>query len=561
MSIIYVKYLHSRTYFVNFKKVDKIYKSLRAMKTTSHLNTSSEQYQQNVHNMLALNDMLSSYQKKALYQGTEKRKAAQLKSKGLLARDRIELLLDQDSFFLELLPFVGLESDELNAGGTTISGIGCISGRLCMVNSNIGTLKGGTIDLITLNKLKRIYAIAKQNGLPMINFVESGGANLSEQDQVFIQGGGLFRSLSKSSKRGIPSISIVVGKATAGGAYIPGLSDYAIFVDKKAQAYLGGPPLVEMATGEKSSGEELGGAQMHSTFSGVSDYWAVSEEAAIAYSRQLVAQFKLSKAMPPHHVHYKEPKFNIHELLGLIPTRLSSHFDITEVIYRIVDDSKFTPFKPNYGTSLITGWSSIAGYRIGILANNGILNADAANKGAHFIQLCNQSNHPLLFLQHTTGFSIGKKQERDGIIKHGAKLINAVSNSQTPAVTLLVGASYGAGNYAMNGRAYKPRFLFSYPNAKTAVMGGVQLGGVLELIQRENALKNKYDIDEDQLKAMKDSLVQTLEKKSTSWYATSNQWDDGIVNPLETRNYLKLIMRIIHNKTFKASSKYGVFRM
>lgn len=531
------------------------------MKTTSYLNTSSEQYTQNVHNMLALTDMLRFYHKKALYQGTEKRKAAQIKSKGLLARDRIELLLDQDSFFLELLPFVGLDTAELNAGGTTISGIGCISGRLCMVNSNIGTLKGGTIDLITLNKLKRIYTIAKQNGLPMINFVESGGANLSEQEQVFIQGGGLFRSLSKSSKRGIPSIAIVVGKATAGGAYIPGLSDYAIFVDKKGEAYLGGPPLVQMATGERSSGEELGGAQMHSTQSGVSDYWADSEISAINYARKLVAQFKSPASIPPDNPHYEEPKYKIEEVLGLLPTQLSAHFDIKELVYRFVDDSKFTPFKPSFGTTLTTGWSSIGGYRVGILANNGILNADAANKGAHFIQLCNLNNFPLLFLQHTTGFSIGKKQETDGIIKHGAKLINAVSNSKTPAVTILVGASYGAGNYAMNGRAYKPRFLFSYPNSKTAVMGGVQLGGVLELIQRENAKKNNITIDEDQLKALKTHITNRVEEKSTSWYGTSNQWDDGIINPLETRNYLKLVMQIIHNKSFQATSKFGVFRM
>lgn len=528
----------------------------------SKINPKSSSFLKNKEEMEKLVAELEKQLEKTREQGGEKHKQRAKESGKFLARERIELLLDQDSFFLELLTLAGLEEKGgFGVGGTVVTGIGLVEGKLTLINANIGTLKGGAFDYSTLKKTLRINEIAYENSLPVITIVESGGANLTDQDKVFNYGGIMFRELTRRSKAGLTSIAIVTGSATAGGAYVPGMSDYAIAVKQQAKIFLAGPPLVKMATREETDEESLGGAEMHSKISGVSDYLAEDELDAIQYARQLMKYVKPADSIAPAIADFKEPRYASEEILGVVSADVKVPYDCRELIARIIDDSDFTEFKPDFGTTLVTGWATIGGYKTGIIANNGVIFSDSANKGAHFIQLCNQNNVPILFLQNITGFMVGKKYEEEGIIKHGAKLINAVSNSETPTITVIVGASYGAGNYAMNGLAYQPNLLFSYPNSKIAVMGGEQLAGVMEIVQREAAAKSGAAVDEDQLNAMKFMIMSEAEKKSSPWYATGQTWDDGIIHPAETRNYLKIAMCVIHNKKFEASGKFGIFRM
>lgn len=512
---------------------------------------------------------LKAKQKEALFQGEEKYLARTKKAGRLLARERIEMLLDRDSPFMELCPFAGWGMDGFGTGGTVVAGIGFVSGRMCMINSNVGTIKGGAIDYATLQKGLRIGEIAFENKLPMINMVESAGANLPDQAKIFNYGGANFRGITQRSKARIPTISIVFGSSTAGGAYIPGMSDYVIMVKNEAKVFLAGPPLVKMATNEVTDEESLGGAKMHSTVSGVSDYMAEDEMDGIRIAREIMENLKPTENRRPktetsatgHPSSVIEPNYSSEEILGVVSADVRIPFDQRELIARIVDGSEFSEFKPLYGSTLITGYAKINGNQIGILANNGVLFPEAANKGAHFIQLCNQNNTPLLFLQNITGFMVGKKYEEEGIIKHGAKLINAVSNSEVPAITIITGASYGAGNYAMCGRAYKPRFLFTYPNSKIAVMGPDQLAGVMQTIGRQAAEKSGIQYDEEQGKAMASFMVNEAEKQSNAWFASGQLWDDGVIDPRETRNYLKLCLQVIHQTEFEGAKGYGVFRM
>ncbi len=527
----------------------------------SKINRNSESYQRNLTMMKEKIVELESKQKEALFQGEEKYLARTKKAGRLLARERIEMLLDVDSPFMELCPFAGWGADGFGTGGTVVAGIGFVSGRMCMLNSNVGTIKGGAIDYATLQKGLRIGEIATENRLPMINMVESAGANLPDQAKIFNYGGANFRGITQRSKLGIPTISIVFGSSTAGGAYIPGMSDYVIMVKNEAKVFLAGPPLVKMATNEVTDEESLGGAKMHSTLSGVSDYMAEDEMDGIRLAREIVSNLKQRTDDTEHITEVKEPNYSSEEILGVVSADVRIPFDQRELIARIVDGSEFSEFKPAYGSTLITGYAKINGYQIGIIANNGVLFSEAANKGAHFIQLCNQNNTPLLFLQNITGFMVGKKYEEEGIIKHGAKLINAVSNSTVPAITIITGASYGAGNYAMCGRAYKPRFLFTYPNSKIAVMGPDQLAGVMQTIGRQAAEKSGITYDEEQGKAMASYMVQEADKQSNAWYASGQLWDDGVIDPRETRNYLKLCMEVIHNTAFEGAQGFGVFRM
>jgi acetyl-CoA carboxylase carboxyltransferase component len=394
--------------------------------------------------------------------------------------------------------------------------------------------------------------------------VESAGANLPDQAKIFNYGGTNFREITRRSKAGIPTISIVFGSSTAGGAYIPGMSDYTIFVKNEAKVFLAGPPLVKMATNEITDEESLGGAKMHATLSGVADYMAEDEMDGIRLAREIVSNLKVTNhksQVARISEEITEPKYAEDEILGVVSADVRIPFDQRELIARIVDGSEFSEFKPLYGSTLITGYAKINGYQIGILANNGVLFSEAANKGAQFIQLCNQNNTPLLFLQNITGFMVGKKYEEEGIIKHGAKLINAVSNSTVPAITIITGASYGAGNYAMCGRAYKPRFLFSYPNSKIAVMGPDQLAGVMQTIGRQAAEKSGIEYDEEQGKQVAGFMVKEAEKQSNAWYASGQLWDDGVIDPRETRNYLKMCLEVIHQTVFEGAKGFGVFRM
>jgi acetyl-CoA carboxylase carboxyltransferase component len=354
---------------------------------------------------------------------------------------------------------------------------------------------------------------------------------------------------------------VVFGNATAGGAYIPGMSDYSIFVKEQAKVFLAGPPLVKMATNEVVDDETLGGAEMHSKISGVSDYLAEDELDGIRIARELVETLKPPKTHFLTQGMAEEPVFDVEELLGIVPPDVKTPFDIRDVIARTVDGSKFTEFKPEYGETLICGWANIHGYPVGIIANNGVLFSESANKGTHFIQLCNKNDVPLLFFQNITGFMVGKDYEQGGIIKHGSKLINAVSNSEVPAITIMMGASYGAGNYAMMGRAYQPRFLFSYPNSRIAVMGPEQLAGVMGIIQKQAAKKAGMDYDEVQAKMLRDHMVNEAVKQSDAWYSSGQIWDDGVIDPRQTRNYLGMCLAVVNNTPIKGTESYGIFRM
>ncbi|MGK0314321.1 MAG: acetyl-CoA carboxylase carboxyltransferase component [Saprospiraceae bacterium] len=526
----------------------------------TNVNFSDIAHVSNKEEMLKLIDQLDKNLKESLFQGKDRHITKARKRNKFLARERIELLLDQDSPFLELLPLSGLlNKSSFGAGGTSVSGIGVVKGKLCIINSNVGTRKGGSIDAETMNKSLRVNQIAIENKLTTINLVESGGANLPDQDKIFNYGGKSFKDITNRSKAGLTTISIVFGNATAGGAYVPGMSDFSIFQKQAAKVFLAGPPLVKMATNEVSTDEELGGAEMHSRVSGVSDYLADDELDAIRIARDIMRIVKGSQAqlIPKS---FTEPLFSSEELLSIVPVNLSKAFDIRELIMRIVDGSDFSEFKSEYGATLVTGWASLHGYPIGIIGNNGVIFSESANKGAQFIQLCNKNDIPILFLQNTTGYMVGKEYEEGGIIKNGAKLINSVSNSEVPHLTLMVGNSYGAGNYGMCGRSFEPRFLFSYPNAKLGVMGSEQLAGVMEIIQKAAAKKSGTEYNEEQGELIKQMMMQEAEKKSSPWYSSSQLWDDGIIDPRETRNYLGFALAVVYSRDITGTDAYGVWR-
>ena len=477
----------------------------------------------------------------------------------LLPRERIELLLDRDGWFLELCSLAGLDVSGETPGSSVIGGVGLVSGVECLITASEATIKGGAITELTLRKSARLAEVADANGLVSVSLIESAGADLPNQSKIFLPGGAMFRDITRRSKARLPTVCVVFGSSTAGGAYVPGMSDYAIMVKERAQVYLAGPPLVKMATGEDSGHEELGGAEMHSRVSGVSDYLAEDEVDAIRLAREVVSHLnRVKPGMPARES--VEPRLSGEELLGIASNDVRVPFDPREVIGRIVDDSRFSEFKPLYGETLVCGWAFLHGYPIGILANHGILFSESANKGAQFIQLCNQSNVPLLFLQNINGFMVGKQYEQEGIIKNGAKLINAVANSTVPAITIMTGASYGAGNYAMCGRAYEPRFLFTWPNHRIAVMGGKQLAGVLDIIQRESAARKGKEVDEQHLDMMKQLIEGQIENESGAFFATARLWDDGIIDPRDTRTVVALALSTSHNLPVQGTTSWGVFR-
>jgi acetyl-CoA carboxylase carboxyltransferase component len=483
------------------------------------------------------------------------------KSRGkLLPRERIELMLDRDSYFLELCPLAGHDVDNHTTGAAVIGGIGRVSGVECLVSANDSTVKGGSMSELSVVKSRRLAEVSLSNRLPSITLTESGGADLPNQDKIFVPGGAGFRDLTRKSEQKLPSITVVFGSSTAGGAYVPGMSDYAIFVKKQATVYLGGPPLVKMATGEVVDDEALGGAEMHSRLSGVSDYLAEDERDAIRLAREVVAHLEWKKGAHAAPRVVEPPKYDPEELLGIVSPDTRVPYDPREVIARLVDGSRFSEFKPLYGNTLVTGWAHVHGFPVGILANHGILFSESANKGAQFIQLCNQANVPLVFLQNITGFMVGRSYEEGGIIKNGAKLINAVSNSTVPAITIMMGASYGAGNYAMAGRAYEPRFLFTWPMHKIAVMGGKQMAGVLDLIQRNAAAKRGEAVDEEQLTGLKQMIEYQIDQQSSALYATARLWDDGIIDPRDTRTALAISLSASYSRPFEGTTSWGVFR-
>ncbi len=478
----------------------------------------------------------------------------------LTARERIELLVDPDSPFLELSPLAAYGS-AFTVGASTVVGIGVIEGVECLVVANDPTVKGGTSNPWTLKKILRANQIAFENRLPVISLVESGGADLPTQKEIFVPGGQMFRDLTRLSASGIPTIALVFGNSTAGGAYIPGMSDHVVMIKERSKVFLAGPPLVKMATGEESDDESLGGAEMHSRVSGLGDYFAVDEVDAIRIGRRIVARLNWTK-QGPKPIPVTEPLFDPEELIGIVPADLRIPFDPREVIARIVDGSEFDEFKAMYGSSLVTGWARLHGYPVGILANaRGVLFSEESQKATQFIQLANRSNTPLLFLHNTTGYMVGKDYEEGGMIKHGSMMINAVSNSTVPHISLLIGASYGAGHYGMCGRAYDPRFLFAWPSAKSAVMGGAQLAGVLSIVSRAATEARGQQVDEDADAAMRAAVEGQIEAESLPMVMSGMLYDDGIIDPRDTRTVLGMCLSAIANGPIKGTSSFGVFRM
>ncbi len=479
----------------------------------------------------------------------------------MLVRERIEALLDTGSPFLELSPLAAYGSD-FPVGAGTVAGIGVVEGVECMITGSDPTMRGGASNPYTLKKNLRTNEIIMENRLPTIQLTESGGADLPTQSEIFIPGGRGFRDITNASAAGIPQISLVFGNSTAGGAYVPGMSDYVVMIKERSKVFLGGPPLVKMATGEDSDDESLGGAEMHARVSGLADYFALDEMDAIRIGRQIVKRLNHRKLGPAPRGAGRPPMYDPEQLLGIPSADPKVPFDPRDVIARVVDDSDFDEFKPLYGTSLVTGWAELHGYPIGILANHrGVLFSEESEKAAQFIQLANQIDTPLLFLQNTTGYMVGKEFEQGGIIKDGAKMINAVSNSRVPHITLNMAASYGAGNYGMCGRAYGPRFLFAWPNAKSAVMGPAQLAGVMSIVARESAVSMGKPFDEAADAVMRQMIEDQIEKESLAMFMSGKVYDDGIIDPRDTRTVLGMCLSVIHNTPIEGTRGYGVFRM
>jgi len=478
----------------------------------------------------------------------------------LLARERVELLVDEASPLLELSPLAAWGTD-FPVGAGMFSGIGFIEGVPCVITANDPTVRGGTTTTSTMRKNLRAMEIARENRLPLVNLVESGGADLPHQAEIFIPGGQSFHDITALSAAGVPTIALVFGNSTAGGAYVPGMSDYVVMIDGRSKVFLGGPPLVKMATGEESDEESLGGADMHARVSGLADYFATDEADAIRLGRQIVRRLNHRPLGPPPSGAGTPPRFDPEELLGITSADLRVPFDPREVIARVVDDSEFDEFKPRYGTSLVTGFAELAGYPVGILANHhGVLFNEESLKATQFIQLANQIDTPLIFLQNTTGYMVGKEYEQRGIIRDGSRMINAVSNSTVPHLTVNMAASYGAGNYGMCGRAYGPRFLFTWPNAKTAVMGPQQLAGVLSIVARASAESMGRPFDEEGDAAMRAAVEDQIERESLALYMTGRVYDDGIIDPRDTRTVLSLCLAAVHQNVVTGTTGYGVFR-
>jgi 3-methylcrotonyl-CoA carboxylase beta subunit len=532
----------------------------------SLLSPRSSDYHANRAAMQALVDELNERQARASAGGGE-RGATKFRAVGkLLPRERVEMLLDPATPFLELSPLAaeGMYNDESPAA-SQITGIGRVSGVECLIFANDATVKGGAVYPMTLQKTLRAQQIAFENRLPCISLVESAGANLLYQDEVFILGGRTFANQARLSAAGIPQVALVFGSSTAGGAYIPGMSDYVVMVRNQAAVYLGGPPLVKMATGEESDDEALGGAEMHARASGVSDYTAENDADALHIGRLIMSHLgqpkpatTLARRATP-----EPPAHDPDQLLGIIPADPRVPYDVREIIIRLVDGSRFLEFKPDYGATLVCGHAHLDGWPVGILGNNGVLFSESANKAAQFIQICNQTRTPLIYLQNITGFMVGAKHEREGIIKHGSKMLNAVATSTVPQFTVMVGGSYGAGNYAMCGRALDPRFLWAWPNSRVAVMGGEQAAGVLGIVQTEQARKRGVSPDADRIAMMQAMTRQKFETESSPYYATARLWDDGILDPRDTRMALSIGLSVAHNVDYITAGppRYGVFRM
>ncbi|WMN60134.1 methylcrotonoyl-CoA carboxylase [Pseudoalteromonas xiamenensis] len=500
-----------------------------------------------------------------LAQGGGEELIARHESRGkLFVRDRIETLLDEGSPFLEIGQFAafGVYEQDIPCAGV-VAGIGRVKGVECMIVANDATVKGGTYFPITVKKHLRAQEIAERCHLPCIYLVDSGGANLPEQDEVFpdkLHFGRIFYNQARMSAKGIPQIAVVMGLCTAGGAYVPAMADESIIVKNQGTIFLAGPPLVKAATGEEVSAEDLGGADVHCKVSGVADHYAENDAHALSIARQCISRLNHVRPTSAILKEVKAPRYDIREIYGIVGTDLKKPFDVREVIARIVDDSQFDEFKRFFGETLVTGFAEIYGHPVGIVANNGILFSESAQKGAHFIELCTQRNIPLIFLQNITGFMVGQKYEAEGIAKHGAKMVTAVSCADVPKFTVLIGGSYGAGNYGMCGRAYEPTMMWMWPNARISVMGGEQAAGVLTQVRQDGLARKGQAMNETEVAEFKKPIIEQYERQGHPYYASARLWDDGIIDPADTRTVLGLALEAASNAP-KRESKFGVFRM
>ena len=530
----------------------------------SNINTRSKEF---LENSKVMESLVSDLKKKIAFSqmGGGKEAIERHISRGkLLPRERINYLIDPGSPFLEFssLAAYGHYNDEAPGSGL-ITGIGRVSGRECVLIVNDATVKGGTYYPITVKKQLRAQDIALENYLPCIYLVDSGGANLPNQSEMFADKEGFGRTFynqSNMSALGIPQIAIVMGSCTAGGAYVPAMSDEAIIVKNQGTIFLGGPPLVKAATGEVVSAEDLGGGELHSKKSGVTDHLAENDKHALKIARDIVSTFKKKDNKGNSLELAEEPKYDLKSIYGVIPKSLSIPYDVREIITRIVDGSKFLEFKKLYGPTLVTGFAKIMGFKVGIVANNGILFSESSQKGAHFIELCGQRKIPLVFLQNISGFMVGKKYEEGGIAKDGAKLVTAVSTVNVPKFTVIIGGSFGAGNYGMCGRAFSPRFMWAWPNSRISVMGGEQAANVLATVKKDVNARRKIKWSKKEENIFKTKILDQYETEGSPYFASSRIWDDGIIDPADTRFVLGLSISAAYNKPIE-ETKFGLFRM
>jgi acetyl-CoA carboxylase carboxyltransferase component len=534
----------------------------------SALDTSSEAFDRNRLDMLeqlgVIDDLLDQAEL-----GGGQAAMDRMRSRGKLpVRERIAHVLDPDSPFLEISALAGYGSD-YTVGGGMIVGIGVIAGTECLIMANDPSVLGGALTQYSAKKWMRALEIARDNQIPYVSFVESAGADLRVgkggggrmQTGHFAESGRFFYDLIELSKMRVPTVSVVFGSSTAGGAYQPGLSDYTILVKDQSKIFLAGPPLVKMATGEESDDETLGGAQMHADVSGLGDYLAEDEMDALRMCREVVSHLNWRKKGPGPSMQSDEPRYDANDLLGVVSRDLRQSVDVRDVVARVVDGSRFEEFKARYGPTLVCGWASIHGYPIGILGNNGVIYPEAAEKAGQFIQLCNQIDVPLVFIQNITGYMVGKDAEAEGIIKKGSQMLNAVTNSTVPHLTLIIGSSYGAGTYGMSGRAFNNRFTFLWPTAKIAVMGPKQIAGVMSQVRRGQAARQGVDFDEEEDAKIVAMVEETQEQGSLALAATSAVSDDGIIDPRDTRTVLGMCLSVVRSRPIEGATSYGVFRL
>ncbi|MFN3945392.1 MAG: acyl-CoA carboxylase subunit beta [Allosphingosinicella sp.] len=532
----------------------------------SRVDPAGEDFARNREEMLALLEEVRALERR-IRANSERARAKFDKRGQMLPHDRVAALIDRGSDFLELCPFAGTamhddDGGENAAGGGIIAGIGRVAGRRVLVSASNSAIKGGAVSPMGMKKSLRLQQIALENKLPIVTLAESAGANLTYQSEMFVEGGRTFANEARLSAAGIPHICVVHGSSTAGGAYLPGLSDHVVVVRGRAKIFLAGPPLLKAATGEVATDEELGGADLHASIAGTAEYVAEDDADAIRIAREIVAKTGWEALDPAPPQPPRPPLHDPDQLAGAVPVDYRKPYDVRELLARILDESDFLDFKPDYGAATVCGWGAVEGWPCGFVGNNGPIDPAGSVKAAQFIQLCNQTGTPICFLQNTTGYMVGTEAERGGIVKHGSKMIQAVANSAVPHVTFLVGGSFGAGNYGMCGRSFDPRFVFAWPNARTSVMGPEQAAGVMAILMAEKAKRTGQDMPEEALAIVRGQIVERMEPETRALFGSARLWDDGIIDPRDTRRILAMCLAMAREAELRRlrPNSFGVAR-